>query len=99
MKYTITFSDFSDLFSKSDTYKDNFSYEGLRALFDYLEGYEEETGEQLDFDPIALCCEYTEYGSLEDVQAEYTDIKSMEDLQEHTQVIECDNGHIIIQNF
>ena len=34
---TIGFCEFCDSFS--DTYKNNFSYEGKRALFDYLENY------------------------------------------------------------
>ena len=39
----------------------NFSYEGLKALFDYLEQYEEETGQELELDVIAICCDFTEY--------------------------------------
>ena len=96
MIQTINFSQFCDSFS--DTYKNNFTYEGKRALFDYLEEYEESTGEKIELDTIALCCEYSEYENLEEVQANYTDIKSLEDLQDHTQVIEFDGG-IIIQDF
>jgi len=43
---------------------DNFTYKGLLALFDYLEDYEEDSGEKMEFDPIALCGEYTEYEDL-----------------------------------
>jgi len=39
---------------------DNFSYEGQGVLFDYFEQYEDDTGEEIEFDPIAICCEYTE---------------------------------------
>jgi hypothetical protein len=39
----------------------NFSDEGLRALFEYLEEYEDSTGATIELDVIALCCEYTEY--------------------------------------
>lgn len=42
IKQTVNFSQFCDSFS--DTYKDNFSYEGKRALFDYLEDLSEDTG-------------------------------------------------------
>ena len=52
----ITSSQFTDWFQSSDTYKNNFSYEGLKALYDYLENYEEETGQKVKFDPVALCC-------------------------------------------
>lgn len=95
----VSWYDFSDTFFKSDTYKNNFSYEGLQALYDYLEQLEDDMGEPIEFDMIALCCDYREYDSLEDIMSEYDSIKSMEDLQDNTQVIECENGHIIIQQF
>jgi len=62
---------FSDWFQKSDTYKNNFTYAGLKALFDYLEQYEEDTGEPIEFDPIALCCEFSEYKSAWDAMEQY----------------------------
>lgn len=40
--------------------KDNFSYEGLGILFEYLEQVEEDTGEPIELDVIALCCDYNE---------------------------------------
>src|ERR1035437_10904812 len=85
---TVTFFKFEDSFS--DTYKNNFTYEGKKALFDYLEEYEESTGVQIELDPVALCCEYSEYDDLKDLQANYSDIKSMEDLEDHTQVIKIE---------
>ena len=56
----------------------NFTYEGLRALFDYLEDYEEYSGEKMEFDPIALCGEYTEFEDLEEFCNQYSD-KEIED--------------------
>jgi hypothetical protein len=50
---------------------ENFSYDGLAALFDYLEQHEEATGEPMELDVIALCCDYTEYESLAEYQASY----------------------------
>jgi hypothetical protein len=82
----ITFSDFVDSFS--DTYKNNFSYEGKRALFDYLESYEADTGEPVELDTVALCCDYREYESLTDLQNEYTDIATIDELRDKTTVIE-----------
>ena len=96
---TITRYDFEDAFNASDTYKNNFSYEGKIALFNYLEEYEEETGEKIEFDLIALCCDYTEYESIEKVLENYEQIKNIDDLRDNTQVIELENGGIIIQNF
>ncbi len=100
MIQTINRYDFEDAFNGSDTYKNNFSYEGKKALFEYLENYEEETGEQIELDIVALCCEYTEYENFEDLQANYNDIKNMEDLEDHTQVIKVEGTErIIIQAF
>jgi hypothetical protein len=59
MKTTVSRYDFERAFVDADR-KENFSYEGLRALFDYLEDYEEQTGEELELDVIALCCDYSE---------------------------------------
>ena len=49
-----------------------FSYEGRQALFGYLEGYEEDTGETIDLDVISLCCSYEEYENIEDYLGSYT---------------------------
>jgi hypothetical protein len=59
MKTTVSRYDFERAFADADR-KENFSYEGLNALFDYLESYEEETGQEIELDVIALCCDYTE---------------------------------------
>ena len=39
---------------------DQFSYEGLEVLFDYLEEYSDSTGEPVELDVVALCCDYYE---------------------------------------
>lgn len=59
MKQSIGFCGFCDAFRDADR-KENFSYEALRILFDYLEQYEDDTGEEIELDVIALCCEYSE---------------------------------------
>ena len=38
---------------------DQFGYDGLLVLFDFLEQFEEDTGEEIELDVIALCCEYS----------------------------------------
>jgi hypothetical protein len=55
MIQTINVSDFRDAF-KACGRADQFSYEGLGALFDFLE----EVVPDFDLDVIALCCEYSE---------------------------------------
>ena len=41
---------------------DQFSYEGLEVLFDYLDNLSEATGETIELDVVALCCDYYESG-------------------------------------
>ena len=78
----------------------NFSYEGLGALFDWLDELSTDTVTPYELDVIALCCEFTEYSDLAEIQANYssTDIESIDDLRDHTSVIEFDGG-LIIQDF
>lgn len=70
MKVTVDESMFCDLFADYDR-KDNFSSEGLSLLFDYLEQLEEETGNEMELDVIALCCDYSEL-TLEQFAVEYS---------------------------
>jgi hypothetical protein len=79
---------------------DNFSRAGLSALYDYLEQYEEDTGEQIELDVIAICCEYAEYESLEEFQEDYgDDYESIEDIESETTVISVDDDGFIILQF
>lgn len=59
MKTTVSRYDFERAFVDADR-KENFSYEALGLLFDYFEDYEEQTGEEIELDVIAICCDYTE---------------------------------------
>ena len=79
---------------------EKFSYEGLGALFEWLEELAENNGAPYELDVIGLCCEFMEYSDLEEIQANYssTKIESIYDLHDHTSFIEFDGG-IIIQNF
>lgn len=101
MKTTIHLHDFIHC----DALKDNFSYDGRIALFEYLEDYEQDCGTELDFDPVALRCEFTEYIDIKNAYENYqpddedlTDLDMMEYLQDRTQVIEFKTG-IILQDF
>lgn len=68
MKMTLSFSQFYQSWPESR--KDQFSYDALKSIFDYIEELEESTGEETEFDPIAICCDWTEYDSaLEAAQA------------------------------
>ena len=58
MKQTIDLYDFRRSFEQCRP--DNFSYEGLEVLFDHLEQYEQDVGEEMELDVISLCCDYSE---------------------------------------
>ena len=76
MKQTVTESMFIDSFVGG--YKDNFSYEGKKALFEYIEMLDDDCGTESELDPIALCCEYSEYedarGCIEDCGYDFDQI-------------------------
>tara|TARA_R100001440_G_scaffold47239_1_gene66985 strand:+ start:667 stop:1011 length:345 start_codon:yes stop_codon:yes gene_type:complete len=111
---TINEYDFIDAFRKMGRYtegvqwKDNFSHDGLVALYEYLEMLEDDTGQTIELDVIALCCEYAEYDNLEEFQADYgEDYETVEDIQNATSVImiddyvvkELNDTRFIIQQF
>jgi hypothetical protein len=96
---TLTKSNFIHEFNKCRP--DNFTYDGLAALYDYFEQYSEDTGENIEFDPIAVCCEYTEYENLEEFKGDYNaDVETIEDIRDYTTVIEIPNSDaFIIQSY
>jgi len=74
----------------------NFTDEGLRALYEYFEEYDE----GLEFDPIAFCVEFTEYESLNEFYGDYDQrLDTYYDLNEYTTVIPIDDYSFIIANF
>lgn len=56
-----------------------FSYDGLLTLYDYLEELEEETGEELEFDVVALHCQYDEM-TVYDFLTDYYDKADIEEI-------------------
>jgi hypothetical protein len=58
MKTTVYFSEFCDYFHKIRP--DNFSYQGLRVLFDYFEEIDDSCGIESELDIIGICCEFSE---------------------------------------
>lgn len=57
MKQSVNFSTFIDAFYAHDRY-DQFGYDALRIIFDYLEEYEEAFGQEIELDVIAICCDF-----------------------------------------
>lgn len=66
---TVGFCDFCDAFRNMKR-NEEFSYDGKRALFDYLEQYSNAVGEPVELDIIALCCDYNEMHA-DDIVSEY----------------------------
>ena len=86
----------SDLIDEFKSFRpDNFSPEGLRRLFDYLNDLSDDLGEDIELDVIAICCEYSEYSFNEVYQTfagkdQQTKIDSLDDLDEVAGVLkEC----------
>lgn len=85
MKTTVDFQDFSHSFERIRP--DNFSCQGLGVLWDYLEEYEESTGQELELDVIALCCDFSE-DSTENIAAAYDiDLTDCEDEDEQHEAV------------
>ena len=103
MFQSVNFSSFCDAFRSLDR-QDQFTYTGKRVLFDYLEQYEEDTGDSIELDVIALCCEYVE-STYDEVIREYSLDTSVDDdiydwLVERTSVCGfTDSGTIVFAQF
>ena len=83
-----------------DSRRDEFSRAALEAIFSYLEDWEEGTGEQIEFDPIAICCEWTEFESMAEFNEQYgTDLDDWADVAESTQVVELAGGGAVIVDY
>ena len=86
MHRTITFSMFCDAFRDADR-NENFTYEGKRCLFDYLEDYEDSTGCPVELDIIALCCEFDEAPWQAIVEGYHIDLSDCEDDDERVETV------------
>lgn len=99
----VSFNDFLEEFEKYGR-ENQFSYEGKKALFNYLEELGEDLGEPIELDIIAICCDFTEYTNLEEFNDAYgycmgKDIENIEDISYYTIVIPIDKQSFIIQDF
>jgi hypothetical protein len=92
-------SEFRDEFTKMNR-ENQFSYRGLNALYDYIEEYYQEADKPYELDVIELCCDFTEYDSLEEFNNDYNrEYENIDDIVDDTVVIKVDNTSFIIQNF
>jgi hypothetical protein len=90
---TVSQSQFIDAFMKNEMRKDQFSYDGLKALYSYLWDYSEHRLDyHVEFDVVALCCDFREYEDFRHLQEDYKDIGNMDDLEYQTTVIQIPNS-------
>lgn len=100
MKKTVSLAEFAEEF-RAYGREDNFTPEGLAALYNYLLELEEELGEEIELDVIDLCCNYNEYTSLEEFREDYSgvNVETLEDLRNYTEVIPVGKEGLIIRAF
>lgn len=108
MKQTLNLYQFRD--QMNAIRPDNFDYEGLEILFDWFEDYEQMQGEEVEFDPIAICCDYSQASikelidsysiDLDGVEPDQVDEFVLDYLNDRTIVLGvCLHGEIVYQNF
>ena len=86
MKTTIDFSDFREAF-RTHQRADSYTREGLEMLFNHLEEVESDTGQELELDVIAICCDYHE-NHWEDVASNYSvDLSDCDDEDEKIEAV------------
>ncbi len=95
MKKTINLYDFRQEFINFNR-THHFSYEGLEALFNHLEEYEE-----YELDVVGLCVEFTEYKDQAEFWKDYDEeeFQTIEDIRERTEVILVGEEGFIIRDF
>jgi hypothetical protein len=88
------------------------SLEGARALVERMEQLEEDTGEEIELDVVALRCEWSEYETAESAARAYGwqrlgenlpeedwEILCRDWLNEQTTVLSLASGGVVIQQF
>ena len=99
MKQTISKSDYRNAFERCGR-GNQFSYDALGVMFDYLEEMEEGSGTEMKLDPIACCCEFSEYENIKEFQAAYSgEYETIEDIGEMTSVIPIHGDSFLIVQF
>ena len=105
MKIELSTHEAADILLK-DEYA-NWTREAALALVEYYEALEEDYGESIDPDRVALRCDWTEYSSIEDAAEDYGEDFSycckpnesaLEYFMEVTTVIVFEGG-VLIQQF
>ena len=87
MKQSVNFNDFVDAFHAFDRY-DQFGYSALRVIFDHIEQYEDETGEEIELDVVSICCDIC-VDTWEDIAKNYSiDLEGIDVYNDEASAIE-----------
>jgi len=74
--------------------EDNFSNEALEAIYEHLEEYSDCTGEPVELDVIAICCEFSEI-TFDEVLEEQGEDDEDDALDEFERQLEEDHGWVV----
>ena len=104
MKQTVQLASFRDAF-RAYGRAESFSRAGLGLIFGYIESVEADTGEQIELDVVAICCDFNEL-DFEELKKEYDFLAACEGLEEcasalrdHTSVIGVTDSSVVFQVF
>lgn len=108
MKITVTKSMFKDHF-KACGRGDQFSWSALGSLFEYYGEIESDTGEEMELDPVAICCDWSEYAKASEAAREMSswepdpdadeddnEAAALEYLRDHTTVLETGESYLVL---
>ena len=93
----LSFYDFKREF-KEYAREEQFSLAGLSALYDLITEWAEDSGEPFKLDVIGLCCDFTEYDTIEEALEDYG-MEDLEELEQNTIVRELRNNGLLVLNF
>jgi len=76
-----------------------FTKAGLASLFIEFLSYVEDTGCDVEFDPIAMCGQYSEYENFDEFHKAYPEIEDFDELYDLARIILVDDdGFIVDEN-
>lgn len=110
MKETLNTNEIADRLFRDENA--SFTYAGAHALAEYLEQLEEDSGEEMEFDQVAIRCDFAEYSSPQEAAEDHgwtpdshiaedgqeCDADALQWLQDRTSVIEFEGG-VIVSSF
>ena len=96
-------SDFIHAFKSNEERKNQFSYDALQFLFEYIEAISDGSNRPWYFDMVAICCEWSEFSSLQEIAETYA-IHGDEDairnyVENRTYMCEVNDHCFVLQQF